>query len=330
MIPQARTDYNRTVEAIDNSDMSDDDKTSAKQDAYDRYWYIVETEERRNRESESSSSSYSSSTYTSGTGFSGCGSSSDSDDFEELWYIVTAPFRWIGRAVSGIYNGISDAYLDLQLYHEENRAPEVKKEFKNEQEKIANAKKIIDHYNSEKRPYRKFAAYTLCAGSTLASTYAAITSENDNDLKCALVSLVCALWLTAYCSRIKTHKKNKCLKKVGKIFPEIKDKDTEEKNGTLRLMQYVVICAMLFEMVSEFDTMTSRLKYYNPESHAKHCQAIGKKEAPKHINSLLWISLYGLGGRIMINILQKEKLKNRKNAMLRSKRKDLFKDYIKE
>ena len=60
MIYQARQDYHRALDAINNSNMSDEEKEAARQEAYSRYWHIVQTEENINKGKKNGSSSSSS------------------------------------------------------------------------------------------------------------------------------------------------------------------------------------------------------------------------------------------------------------------------------
>lgn len=334
MINQARQDYDNAIDAINNSNMSDDEKEAARQAAYENYFNIQQAENGKKQAEVSGSGSTSLSSGTSSSVglnqfFDGC--------FNILSAPILLPYLLIKetskfsyQTLSTISKGLGKFLRNTASFILGNKAPEVKKEFKNEQEKIDNAKAIIKHYQNERSPFKKYATYTLCAGTMLASTYGAITSENESDLKYALVPLVCALWLTAYTARNKTHNQNKCLKKVGKIFPETINKSKDSEMTAMQVLQYIIIFSSLSSMATEFNKMNTYLQHFPPESHARYCQQIGKKEAPQHINSLLWISLYGLGGRLFLNAIQKEKLEKRKFSMQCSKRKDLFKDYIKE
>lgn len=343
-IINAQNRRDNAINAINNSNMSEDEKTAAINKVNDKFNYVVQTTLIKGQQTQNGSSSSSTSstisitTNTSTSSSAGCLEilllpitlpvTLTQEIFQDIWECCVSVFNFIVDTKDRITTFISDIYQSIMFYHSENRAPEVKKNFKNEQEKITNAKDIISHYQSERRPYRKYTAYTLSAGTALASSYAAITSKNESDLVYALVPLVYALWLGAYCSRNKTHDKNKCLKKVGKIFPEIKNENDAQAIRILRAMQYVVILSSLALITSEANLTNKRLNDYTPERHEKYCQKIGKKEAPLYIYSLLWIGLYGLGARITLNTLQKNKLNIRKDAIQLKKHKELLNNYI--
>ncbi len=343
-IINAQNRRDNAIDAINNSNMSEDEKNAAIDKVNNDFGYVVATtlnKEGKNKPQNENSSSYTSSvTDTSTSKSAGCLDILLSpitlpihltqELFQDIWEYCVRVFDFIVDTKDRITTFISDIYNSLMMYHYENRAPEVKKNFKNEQEKIKNAKDIISHYQSERRPYRKYTAYTLSAGTALVSSHAAITSKNETELIYALVPLVYALWLGAYCSRNKTHDKNKCLKKVGKIFPEIKNDSDAQAIGIVRAMQYGVILSSLALITSDANLANKRLNDYTPEKHEKYCQKIGKEEAPLYIYSLLWIGLYGLGARITLNTLQKSKLNIRKNAIQLQKHKELLNNYINE